>query len=104
MAPQCSTVFVRPSIGPTLHCLTPNRCAASLSGNAGTLAKRFQDVALHLADAIDGLSGNRPFRNPHDTRMLFTPSGVAVALIPFPVPPVGPLTIQTVLRLLAVAR
>ena len=68
--------------------------------NAGTLARRFQDIALHLADAIDGLSGNRPFRNPHDTRVLFTPSGVAVALIPFPVPPVGPLTIQTVLRLL----
>jgi len=68
--------------------------------NASTLARRFQHMALTLADAIDGLSGNHPYRSRHDTRTLFTPTGVAVALIPFPVPPVGPLTIQTVLRLL----
>jgi hypothetical protein len=67
--------------------------------NVSTLARRFQHMALTLADAIDGLSGNHPFPNTHDTRTLFTPIGLAVATIPFPLP-ITPLTIQTVLRLL----
>jgi len=49
--------------------------------NASTLAKRFRDMALNLAYALDGLTENRPFLHQFDTRTLFLPSGERVATL-----------------------
>jgi hypothetical protein len=67
----------------------------TLEVNNGEFARRFQVMANYLADALDGLNEERPFRHLFDTRSLVTPSGVRASSIePLPT------TLQALLRAL----
>ena len=52
----------------------------TIGENIGTIAKRFQDMAMCLAASLDGLNSNRPFPIVgHDPATLIAPNGATVA-------------------------
>jgi hypothetical protein len=66
--------------------------------NQGTIAKRYQAMASHLAFALDGLRPNQPFplTAEHNLMALFTPNRVTVGSIR-----PAPTSLQGLLRVLA---
>jgi hypothetical protein len=65
--------------------------------NIGTIAERFQSMAMSLADSLDGLNPNRQFPvMGHDLTILIRPDGTTVADTALP----PPTSLQALLRAL----
>jgi hypothetical protein len=53
---------------------------ATIGANAGSIAERFQTMAVYLAESLDGLNSDRAFPiGDQDLTALITPSGATVA-------------------------